>query len=94
MIIGWLRLGVFGFIGLTLVYVLVGIYARSLQREALERDWDSNPANEDALPSDRKTFVENGMGDYEKGLKKRLLLLIYVLPVVAVIATAYAINWS
>lgn len=94
MILGWLRLAFFGFIGLTVVYFLVGIYARSVRREALEKAWDSDPANEGALPSDRAAFVEKGMGDYEKGLKKRLLLLIYVVPVLAVIATAYAINWS
>lgn len=94
MILGWLRLAFFGFIGLTVVYFLVGLYARSVRREALERQWDSDPANEGALPADRKVFVENGMGTYEKGLKKRLLLLIYVLPALAVIATAYAINWS
>ena len=94
MLFGWLRLAFFGLIGLTIIYFLVGIYARSVRREALEKQWDSDPANEGGLPADRAIFVENGMAQYEKGLKKRLLLLIYILPVAAVIATAYVINWS
>jgi hypothetical protein len=79
---------------LTIIYFLVGIYARSVRRERLEKQWDSDPASEGGLPADRAGFVENGMAQYEKGLKKRLLLLIYILPVAAVIATAYVINWS
>jgi hypothetical protein len=94
MILGWLRLAFFGMIGLTIVYFLVGIYARSVRREALEREWDSDPANEGGLPSDRAAHIDAGMAEFETGLKKRLLLLIYVVPVLAVIATAYAINWS
>ena len=94
MILGWLRLAVFGLIGLTLIYVVVGIYFRSVRREDLEKEWDSTPSNEGLPTSDRKAFIEAGMRNYEKGLKKRLLWLIYILPVCAFIATVYVINWS
>ena len=35
--IGFIRLAVFGFIGLTVLYFLVSIYSRSTRREELER---------------------------------------------------------
>jgi hypothetical protein len=33
------------------------------------------------------------MKAYEKGLKRRLLWLIYILPMVAFAATIYFVNW-
>lgn len=89
MILGWLRLGFFALIGLTVVYVLVGIYSRSVRREKLEKRWLA-----EGLEGDRDAWIDEGMRAYEKGLKKRLLWLIYILPMLAFIATIYFVNWT
>jgi hypothetical protein len=88
MILGWLRLAFFGLIGLTIIYFIVGIYSRSVRREKLEKQWVA-----EALEGDREAFIEQGMKDYEQGLKKRLLWLIYIIPMVAFTVIITYVNW-
>lgn len=93
MIIGWLRLAFFLYIGLTIAYFLTAIYSRSVRREKLEKEWDTDPAREDTSKAERTAFIEAGMVDYETGLKKRLLWLIYIIPTLGFVATIYFVNW-
>jgi hypothetical protein len=93
MIIGWLRLAFFLYIGLTIAYFLTAIYSRSVRREKLEKAWDTDPAREGAPAAERQAFIEAGMVHYETGLKKRLLWLIYIIPTIAFAATIYFVNW-
>jgi len=53
-----IRTAVFGFAILTVVYLLVSIYSRSVRREKLEKRWDGEPANEGLPRSERDAFVE------------------------------------
>ncbi len=94
MIIGWLRLAFFLYVGLTIAYFLTAIYSRSVRREKLEEAWDTDPAREGAPAEERAAFIEAGMVDYETGLKKRLLWLIYIIPTLGFVATIYFVNWT
>lgn len=94
MIIGWLRLAFFLYIGLTIAYFLTAIYSRSVRREKLEKTWDTDPAREGAPQAERTAFIETGMVHYETGLKKRLLWLIYIIPTIGFVATIYFVNWN
>ena len=89
-----LRLLVFGFIALSVVYVLVSLYSRSVRREKLEKAWDTDPAREGATKADRQAFIDGGMKAYDTGMKKRLLWLIYIIPTIAFAATIYFVNWN
>ena len=88
MILGWLRLIFMALVVLTVVYFLVAVYSRSVRREKLEKQWVA-----DGLEGDRDAWIEAGMKAYEKGLKRRLLWLIYIVPMVAFAATIYFVNW-
>ncbi len=89
MIIGWIRLAFFMLIGLTFAYVLTLIYVRSVRRETLEKHWDAK-----GLAGDRDAFVAAGMRKFDRGLKRRLLWLIYIIPMVAFSAIFFYINWN
>lgn len=91
---GWLRLAFFMYVGLTVIYFVTGIYSRSVRREKLEKEWDTDPAREGLLSDDRTAFIESGMKDYDTGLKKKLLWLIYIVPTIGFLATIYVINWT
>lgn len=91
--IGLIRLAVVGFVLLTVVYVLVSIYSRSVRRERLEKEWDTDPANEGRLPDERTAFIEAGMQTYRHSLRRRLIVLVYVVPLAAAAVTAYLVNW-
>ncbi|WP_050522143.1 hypothetical protein [Pseudorhodobacter wandonensis] len=87
--IGLFRLMLFGFIGMTIMFFLLNLYSRSVQREELEKEWDATQS-----PGDREEFIASGMAAYEKGLRKKLIWLVYVLPTLAVIAAIYLLNFS
>lgn len=83
----FVRLVVFGFIFLSVVYLLVSIYSRSIRREKLEDEWD-----EEIKQGDRDAFIAEGMKDYEGSLRKKLILLIFIVPICVVAALFMIVN--
>ena len=90
---GWLRLAFVLYVALTIIYFLTSIYSRSVRREKLEKEWDTDPAREGVPQDERRAFIETGMVHYDKGLKRRLLWLIYIIPTIGFALTIYFINW-
>ncbi len=89
--IGFLRLAVFGLIGMTVIYWLLRLYFRSTQREELEKDWDADhPDGGD--PGERDAYIESGMAEYGRSLRAKLIWLVYVIPTAAVLALLFLIN--
>ncbi|WP_412505654.1 hypothetical protein [Roseovarius sp. SYSU LYC5161] len=86
--LAFLRLLFFGFIFLTVIYVSVSLWARSVREEKLRREWDAG-----ARPGDRDAYIEAGMAQYRTSLRRRLILLVYVVPVVFVVAVIYVTNF-
>jgi Ca2+/Na+ antiporter len=91
---GFLRLAIFGFIALTLIYVLVSIYSRSVRREKLEKEWDETHASGDPAPGDRDAFIAAGMEAYRNSLRRRLIWLVYIIPTAVVLALLYFLNFA
>ena len=90
---GLLRLVFFGFIGLSIIYFAVSIYSRSVRRENLENEWaEDNPESDDL--DARATFVDEGIVEYNTGIRPKLIMLVYVVPTVIVIATLVITNWN
>ena len=86
-----LRVAVFGVIGLSIAYLLLSIYSRSVRREDLEKTWAADhPDGGD--PDVRDAYIELGMKDYESSLRKKLILLVYVVPTIAVLVLLYLMN--
>ena len=88
---GFIRLVVIGFVVLTVVFVCVSLYSRSVRRERLENEWDANPPD-GADVSARSAYVEQGMVEYFSGFRRRLVLLVYVVPTVVVGIIFYLTN--
>ena len=89
MIIGFLKLAVFGLIGMTVVYLLLSVYSRSVQREELEKRFDAGDGD-----GARDAYIEAGMRDYEKSLRKKLIWLVYVIPAIVFVAVFYGLNFG
>ncbi len=92
--IGLFRAAVLGFIGLTLVYVLVGIYSRSVERERLEKNWDTDPAREGLTKVERDTYIKEGMDAYSNSLRRKLIVLVYLVPAAIFSITVYLVNYQ
>jgi len=86
--IGLVYLVVFGLLGLSVVYLLVSVYSRSVRREKLEKRFDAGDGE-----GDRDAYIEAGMKAYQHGLRRRLIWLVYIIPIVVVGVTIYLVNY-
>ena len=84
-----IRLVVFGFIGLTIVYWLVALYSRSERRERLEKEFDAG-----GVEGARDDYIKAGMDRYEHGLRRKLIVLVYIIPTLVVLVTVYFVNYQ
>lgn len=88
------RLILFLLIAQTVFYLLLRVYLRSLRRERLEEIWDErHPAMSGNTPA-RRAFVRRSMIGFDRTLRSRLLLLVFVLPNLAVLGIIYVVNWQ
>lgn len=87
--IAFFKLALFGYIGLTVLYWLMTIYLRSVERERLEKDYDDG-----GVSGDRDAYIRQGLATFDHGLKRRLVVLVYVVPTVVIIALVVILNFD
>jgi Ca2+/Na+ antiporter len=78
-----------GFVVLTAVYLLVSVYSRSVHRERLEKEFDSG-----GIAGDREAFIAAGLAAYAHSLRRKLILLVYFIPALAVAVIIYLNDWQ
>ncbi|MDI3336934.1 hypothetical protein QKW60_10975 [Defluviimonas aestuarii] len=88
--IAFVRLAVFGLIAMTIMYWLLSVYSRSVERERLEKEWDAEQGGGESATRD--AYIEAGMKSYEKSLRAKLIWLVYVVPTLAVLVLIYLTN--
>ena len=88
---GFIKLVVFGFIGLTVIYLSVSLYSRSVRKERLEDRFDEEHPDGGA-PGARDAFVAEGMQAYNNSIRPKLIGLVYVVPTVVIAVIVYTIN--
>ncbi len=87
---GFIRLVVFGFIGLSVIYLSVSVYSRSVRKERLEKQFDAD--HPDGTPEARDAFVSEGMLAYNSSIRPKLIGLVYVVPTVVIGTIVFVIN--
>ena len=88
---GFLRLVVFGFIALSVIYLSIALYSRSVRKERLENEFDE--ANSDGGAAGvRDAFIDEGMRAYNNSFRPKLIGLVYVVPVIIISVIVYVIN--
>lgn len=89
---GFVYLVLIAFVAMTVVYLLLSVYAKSVRRERLENAWaEDHPDGGD--PAARATFIEAGMAAYKSSLRPKLILLVYVIPVIFVGVVHYLTSY-
>jgi hypothetical protein len=88
--LGLVRLALILLVGLTIIYVMLALYFRSLRKENLEKEWDEAPQSD--APGARDEFIAAGMAEYRGSLRRKLLLGVYVVPVVLIGVVTYLTN--
>lgn len=82
------RLLVIGLAVLTVIYISLSLYSRSVRRGKLEQQWD-----EEIGTGDREAFVREGLKDYDGSLRRKLILGVYVVPLTLMIVIIYLTNF-
>ncbi|MBD3664860.1 hypothetical protein [Sulfitobacter aestuariivivens] len=80
---------VIGFGVLSVVYISLSLYSRAVRREKLEAKWEAGPKliNRDA-------FVKRGLEKYDSSIRRKLILGVYIGPVVVIALIIYLTNFS
>jgi len=82
--IGWVRNIVIILVLLTIIYVMLSIASRFKQRQKLKTEYKT--ANTDA-PQDE--YIATGMTKYEKSLKPKLFIGVYLIPIMIISVLIY-----
>ncbi|MGR3273254.1 hypothetical protein DU478_03900 [Thalassococcus profundi] len=82
------RLFVVAFVVLTIVYICVSLYSRSVRRGKLEAEWD-----EEGMTGDRDAFIRQGLKEYDNSLRRKLILGVYIVPMCLVGLIIYLNNF-
>ncbi len=77
------------FAGLSVIYASLSLYARARRRDNLEAEWE-----EEASAGDRDTFIRAGLAEYDHSLRRRLILGVYVIPIVLIGTVIYFTNFN
>lgn len=86
---GLFRLVIIGFIVLTIIYVCLSLYSRSVRKGKLREEWYEGSQD---VPLEQ--FQEEGLKEYDRSLRRRLILSVYVIPVILVSVIIYLTNFA
>ena len=86
--IAFAKLAFFGFIALSVVYIVVQLWSRRRHRAKLHHQWE-----EEGRQGDRAEFVRAGLREYDRSMRPKLVLLVYVLPIVVIGAIIVVTNF-
>lgn len=76
------------FIVQTVVYVLLSMQSRARHRNKLEAEWRASGRS-----GDMEGFVETGLDAYDVSLRRKLLLGVYIVPLVLIAVLVYVSNY-
>ncbi|MCZ4352127.1 hypothetical protein O4H61_06320 [Roseovarius aestuarii] len=83
------RLILIGGVFLTMVYVGLSLWSRYMRASKLRREWEDT-----GRPGDRDTFVQQGLRDYDGSVRRKLILGVYVIPIMIVSVIVYLTNFN
>lgn len=76
------------FVALSVIYVGLSLYSRAQRRGKLEAECD-----EEIGEGDRALFIREGLEEYDHSLRRKLILGVYVIPVVLIGTIIYFTNF-
>ncbi|NNK79124.1 MAG: hypothetical protein HKP40_10470 [Litoreibacter sp.] len=82
------RLAFFAFLVMLLVYLVLSAWSRSVRRGKLAAEWD-----EEIRSGDRAAFIEEGLEEYDRSLRRKLIFGVFVVPYVVIGVLVYVINF-
>jgi hypothetical protein len=79
------------FVGLTVIYVSVSLWSRQVRKGKLRAAWDEGDRE---YGDDKDLYVRRGLEDYDDSFRRKLILLVYVVPVAVIAYIIYVVNFT
>ena len=73
---------------LTVIYGAFSLYSREMRRAKLKKRW-----RDKGLTGDRDAFIQRGLRKYDRSFRRKLILLVYVIPLGAIALLVYTMNF-
>jgi uncharacterized ion transporter superfamily protein YfcC len=78
-------------VGLTILYVTVSLWSRQVRKGKLRSAWDEGDRE---YGEDRDLYVKRGLEDYDDSFRRKLILLVYIVPIAVIAYIIYVVNYS
>jgi uncharacterized ion transporter superfamily protein YfcC len=76
------------FFALSIIYIIISIRSRQIRKRKLRSEW-----REKGQVGAEEDFLREGLADYDSSLRKKLILLVYVVPLAVIAYIVYAVNF-
>jgi uncharacterized ion transporter superfamily protein YfcC len=86
-----LRLGLVLFVVLTVIYVSVSLWSRQVRKDKLRAAYDRGDRE---YGEERDLYVRRGLEDYDDSFRRKLILLVYIVPVAVIAYIIYVVNYT
>lgn len=86
--LGVARLFFILFVVLTVIYVSLSLYSRAQRRKKLEDRY-----HQEGMPGDKEAFIREGLEEYDDSIRRKLILGVYVIPLVGIAVLIYVTNF-
>ena len=83
-----LRLILMLLVVLSVIYIIASFWSRNTRRRKLIAFWDKK-----GLTGDRDAFIDRGLRQYDRSLRRKLLLGVYIVPICLVALMIYLTNF-
>lgn len=84
------RLFLILFVVLTVIYVSVSLWSRQVRKRKLTREWREGETDGD----DMQAFIRKGLEEYDDSFRRKLILLVYIVPVAVIAYIIYVVNYT
>lgn len=84
------RLFLILFVVLTVIYVSVSLWSRQVRKRKLTREWQESETGGDEM----QAFIRKGLEKYDDSFRRKLILLVYIVPVAVIAYIIYVVNYT
>ena len=86
--LAFIKLIVIGGVVLTAIYIALSLWSRRVRRGKLRREWQDT-----GRPGDEDAYVEAGLKEYDGSVRRKLILGVYVIPIIVIGTIIYLTNF-
>lgn len=85
------RLFLILFVVLTVIYASVSIWSRQVRKKKLIAEWREGGTDHG---DDMNAFIRKGLEEYDDSFRRKLIGLVYIVPIAVIAYIIYVVNYT